>query len=88
MPFDTNPDALETGVRSKAARRAIDIHVGGRLSKRRKELGFGQEFLGQAMELNEAAIKSFESGYTRVGSQNLLKLSQVLSTTISFFYSD
>lgn len=88
MPLDTSPDALETGVRTKPVRQAIDIHVGARLSRRRKELGFCQERLGQEMKLNEATIRSFEGGYTRVGSQNLFKLSQVLNTTISFFYSD
>lgn len=88
MPLDTSPDTPETGVGNKPIRQAIDIHVGARLSRRRKELGFCQERLGQEMELNEATIRSFESGYTRVGPQNLLRLSQVLNTTIGFFYSD
>lgn len=88
MPPDTSPDALGTGARNNPVRQAIDIHVGARLSRRREELGFCQGRLGQEMELTEATIRSFESGYTRVGSQNLFKLSQVLNTTIGFFYSD
>ncbi len=88
MSGDLDLDALNAGVGNDPARRSIDIHVGARLSRRREELGFCQKRLGQKMKLNEATIRSFEGGYTRIESNDLFRFSQILNTTISFFYAD
>ena len=88
MSLNLNIDPTINCTAKSAFRRPIDIHVGKRLKIRRKELGFCCKSLAQKMLMDEAVIKSFEGGYTRIGSYDLSNISEVLDVKISFFYAE
>lgn len=88
MPFDLNSPFLEVSPGEIPIYRPIDIYIGKRLARRREELGFCCQSLARKTMLAEATIRSFEDGSTRIGSRDLLNISEALDTSISFFYSE
>lgn len=66
----------------------IDIHVGGRISLRRKALGQSQESLAQALNITFQQLQKYERGVNRVSASRLYELSILLGVTVSFFFED
>lgn len=81
-------DYLDGHQNNSLVRRPIDVHVGKRLRKRRKEVGLCCKSLAQKLALDEVSIISFEDGSTRIKADSLFNISQALDTRISYFFSD
>jgi len=65
----------------------VDRHVGLRIRMRRKELGFSQERLAEAIGLTFQQVQKYERAANRVSASKLWEIARVLSTSISFFYA-
>lgn len=87
MPFNLNTSSSKTFLEEAHIHRPIDLHIGKRLKKRREEVGFCCKHLAQETMLDEATIHSFENGSARIGSRDLLNISEALDTNISYFYA-
>jgi transcriptional regulator with XRE-family HTH domain len=64
----------------------IDRHVGLRIRMRRKELGFSQEKLAEAVGVTFQQIQKYERAANRVSASKLWELAQALNTGIGYFY--
>jgi len=64
----------------------VDRHVGLRIRLRRKELGFSQERLAEALGLTFQQVQKYERAANRVSASKLWETARALSTSISYFY--
>ena len=64
----------------------VDRHVGLRIRMRRKELGFTQEKLGEALRLTFQQVQKYERAANRVSASKLWQIAQVLRTSVGYFY--
>ncbi len=66
----------------------IDLHIGGRLRKRRRELGLSGKALGQAVGLTAGSVSRIERGLAPLGAAHLQLLGLALDVPITFFFDD
>lgn len=64
----------------------IDRHVGGRIRKRRIELGLSQTELGQALGVSFQQVQKYEQGANRLGAGALFETAMLLGVPVGFFY--
>jgi transcriptional regulator with XRE-family HTH domain len=64
----------------------IDRHVGLRIRMRRKEMGFSQEKLAEALGLTFQQVQKYERGANRVSASKLWEVAQALRTSVAYFY--
>lgn len=69
-----------------AAPNPVDRHVGLRIRMRRREVGFSQERLADAIGLTFQQVQKYERAANRVSASKLWEMARALSTSISFFY--
>jgi transcriptional regulator with XRE-family HTH domain len=73
-------DKLDDAV--AASPNPIDRHVGLRIRMRRKELGFSQERLAEAVGVTFQQIQKYETGAATVSVSRLLMLAAALGTSV------
>lgn len=66
----------------------IDVHVGARIRLRRTMLGMSQEKLAEKLGVTFQQVQKYERGLNRVGASRLWDMSQVLETSVGFFYDN
>ncbi len=66
----------------------VDVHVGGRLRKRRTLLGMSQTTLAEALGLTFQQVQKYERGANRISSSRLYDLARVLDVPIEHFFDD
>jgi transcriptional regulator with XRE-family HTH domain len=64
----------------------IDRHVGGRIRKRRIDLGLSQSELGQALGVSFQQVQKYEQGANRLGAGALFETAMLLGVPVGFFY--
>ena len=64
----------------------IDIHVGGRVKIRRKNLRMSQTTLGEAVGVSFQQAQKYERGANRISASRLFEISQVLDVPVSYFF--
>jgi len=64
----------------------VDVHVGGRIRARRKQLGMTQTALGDRLGLTFQQVQKYERGANRVGSGRLFELTRILDVSVSYFF--
>lgn len=64
----------------------IDLHVGRRLRRRRRLLGFTQQSLAEQVGIRFQQIQKYECGANRVSAARLFELSEALSVPVQYFY--
>jgi transcriptional regulator with XRE-family HTH domain len=64
----------------------VDRHVGLRIRMRRKELGFSQERLAEAIGLTFQQVQKYERAANRVSASKLWEMSRTLSVPVGYFY--
>lgn len=64
----------------------VDIHVGGRISTRRKLEKMSQQRLGDALDLTFQQIQKYESGHNRVSCSKLYAIATALNVDIDYFF--
>jgi transcriptional regulator with XRE-family HTH domain len=84
--YKTPPDVAGEGEMSKEAT-STDQMVGQRVRVRRKELGFSQQKLGDAIGVTFQQIQKYENGVNRIGAGRLSEISKVLQVKIDYFFS-
>ncbi len=62
----------------------IDIEVGRRIRLRRTEIGMSQTQLGDELGITFQQVQKYEKGVNRVGASRLVKISEVLQTSVQF----
>ena len=67
---------------------SVDMHVGKRVRLRRTLLGLSQEQLGDALNLTFQQVQKYECGTNRISASRLWDISQILDTSISYFFED
>ena len=65
-----------------------DMHVGKRMRLRRTLLGLSQEQLGDGLNLTFQQVQKYECGTNRISASRLWDISQILDTSISYFFED
>ena len=71
---------------AKKAPNPIDVHVGGQIRVRRRELGMSQEKLADGLGLTFQQVQKYEKGTNRVGASRLQAITTILDVPVSFFF--
>ena len=66
----------------------IDVHVGGRMRRRRQEIGLQIEALADMLGLAYQQVHKYETGENRISASRLYEGSRILSVPITWFYED
>jgi len=66
----------------------VDVLVGNKVRKRRKELKLTQTELGNAVGLTFQQIQKYERGANRIGASRLYEFSQILGVSIAELFSE
>jgi transcriptional regulator with XRE-family HTH domain len=65
---------------------AIDVHIGRRLRRRRRDLGLSQAALANAVGVRFQQIQKYESGLNKLSAARLWGVSTALGVTPNFFF--
>jgi transcriptional regulator with XRE-family HTH domain len=64
----------------------IDQHVGRRIRGKRRALGLTEDDLAKALGVGRDTIEAYERSATRVPSEHLIKLAELLGVSVSYFF--
>jgi len=64
----------------------IDHHVGRRLRRRRRLMGFTQQSLAELVGVRFQQIQKYECGANRVSAARLFELAEALNVPVQYFY--
>jgi len=64
----------------------VDRQVGLRIRMRRRELGFSQERLADALGLTFQQVQKYERAANRVSASKLFEIARALNTSVNYFY--
>ena len=64
----------------------IDLHLGRRLRRRRRLLGFTQQQLALAVGIRFQQIQKYECGANRISAARLWQLAEALEIPVGYFY--
>ena len=64
----------------------VDQHVGRRIRGKRRALGMSEDDLAKALGVDVGKIMAFERGTERVGSEHLIRLSEIMQVPLSYFF--
>ena len=68
--------------------KGIDAIVGGRVRKRRRDLGMSAKELADIVGVTHIQITHYEAGLRRMASARLFGISQALHVPVAYFFSD
>jgi transcriptional regulator with XRE-family HTH domain len=63
----------------------IDVEIGERIRKRRRQRGLSQDALGALLEISTFELQGFEKGRRRIGANLLQKVCKKLDVSPSYF---
>ncbi len=64
----------------------INLHIGGRLLRRRRLLGLTQVNVGRALGVSHQAIHHYECGSARISAAMIWVLAGLLEVPVSYFF--
>ena len=64
----------------------IDHHVGRRLRRRRRLMGYTQQSLAESVGVRFQQIQKYECGANRVSAARLFELAEALNVPVQYFY--
>lgn len=64
----------------------IDQHVGRRIRGKRRALGLTEDDLAKALGVGRDTIGTYERAGSRVPSEHLIKLAELLGVSVSYFF--
>ena len=64
----------------------IDHHVGRRLRRRRRLMGFTQQSLAESVGVRFQQIQKYECGANRISAARLFELAEALNVPVQYFY--
>ncbi|MHB1646590.1 MAG: XRE family transcriptional regulator [bacterium] len=62
--------------------------VGSLIKKKREEIGFSQKELAKSIDMGYTSIERYESGYSKIAIDYLLKIAKILGVDISYFFPE
>ena len=65
---------------------SVDLHVGGKIRDRRKELRFSQADLGKEIGVSFQQLQKYEHGTNRVGASRLAAIARALGVPVGYFF--
>ncbi len=75
-----------SGARGGGMSHQIDLHLGRRLRRRRRLLGYTQHQLASAVGIRFQQVQKYECGANRMSAARLWELARVLDVPIHYFY--
>ncbi|MBP5698812.1 MAG: helix-turn-helix transcriptional regulator [Alphaproteobacteria bacterium] len=66
----------------------IDVHVGARISARRRLLQLSQKELAEKLGITFQQVQKYEKGVNRIGAGRLYSIANILGVDINYFYGD
>ncbi len=79
---DSNPKP------QRRSRRPIDVHVGGRVRERRRQLGVSRAALATMLDLSIQQIQKYESGDSTIAASRLHHIGAALGVPVSYFFDE
>ena len=64
----------------------IDHHVGRRLRRRRRLMGYTQQSLAESVGVRFQQIQKYECGANRISAARLFELAEALNVPVQYFY--
>ena len=64
----------------------VDVHVGGRVRGRRKELGVSQSVLAEGLGLSFQQVQKYERGANRISASALFEIAKALNCDVNYFF--
>lgn len=64
----------------------VDVHVGRRVSEKRRSLGHNQTDLGQALGITFQQVQKYERGTNRISASKLWETARFLEVDIAYFF--
>ena len=64
----------------------VDHHVGRRLRRRRRLMGFTQQSLAELVGVRFQQIQKYECGANRISAARLFELAEALNVPVQYFY--
>ena len=64
----------------------VDHHVGRRLRRRRRLMGFTQQSLAESVGVRFQQIQKYECGANRISAARLFELAEALNVPVQYFY--
>lgn len=74
----------EDALRQREANK-VDEHVGGRMRKRRLQLGMSQERLAELLGVTFQQVQKYEKGVNRIAASRLYKAGHALDVPFQYF---
>ena len=65
---------------------SVDLHVGGKIRDRRKELRLSQADLGREVGVSFQQLQKYEHGTNRVGASRLAAIAKALGVPVGHFF--
>jgi transcriptional regulator with XRE-family HTH domain len=75
VPFEKEPSA-------------VDLALGARIRRRRRELGLSGGRLGELLKVSTMQISKYENGKHRIAAARLYEVSEALDVPVSYFFED
>lgn len=66
----------------------VDVFVGARLRRRRKEMGMTQRIVAQKIGVTSQQYMKYERGDNRISASRLFDVASVLNTPVSYFFDE
>ncbi len=67
---------------------AVDIHVGQVIRRRRRQLGFHQSVLADAVDVTPQQIQKYETAQSRISASALFEIARVLKVPVAYFFAE
>ncbi|WP_339854669.1 helix-turn-helix transcriptional regulator [uncultured Nisaea sp.] len=83
----TDKDVADRG-KSSTSNNPVDVFVGARLRRRRKEMGMTQRIVAQKIGVTSQQYMKYERGDNRISASRLFDVASVLNTPVSFFFDE
>lgn len=66
----------------------MDVHVGSRISARRRLLQLSQKEMAEALGITFQQVQKYEKGVNRIGAGRLFNIAQLLGVDVDYFFVD
>jgi len=84
----THSKKLSRGRTPDGSPNPIDIHIGSRIKKQRRNCGLTQKELSNCIGITFQQLQKYEKAESRISASRMWYISRALNVPIDFFYED
>lgn len=66
----------------------VDVHVGQVIRRRRRQLGFHQSVLADALDVTPQQIQKYETAQSRITASALFEIARVMKVPVAYFFAE